>query len=115
MDTYGWNRNEVRLRYSSCYADIQEDLEMLRKIEEGSSDYLQAASTIEDLEYLTPHRDAYGIGMEQVLADLYAIKNGGSVYGKYIDEIILDRFGRVFNFMESESINWFRGTRDGIR
>lgn len=114
MEVNNWKTPKVKTLYASCFADsIAERNTLMARLKDTSLSAAERASISDTLEcyvLVQDHYRASGIGIDQVLADLYAIKYGGSCRGTKIDNFLKSQFGKISDFLDSKEVNWYRKT-----
>lgn len=108
-DLYHEGRRELLERRETLQKELGQLHEKLstagvsdRKIT-SSKDYINLANKIGIFDNHTAGNE---IGMEQTLADLWAIKEGGSWYPPDFDRELRRVFGKLYKFLEKN--DWFR-------
>ena len=112
MDRYGWKTPSVEDHYRTCFSKGLSEFERLREstkqVDIDPSELSRLNTSLSNYERLKNHFKASTIGLEQTLADLYAIRYGGSSHGAEIDSLIKETFHKLFEYMDDQE-NWFRG------
>lgn len=111
IERYGWDDTTVKDMYDAIAPKVRMRFETLALMEERAQKF-----GLPELDELSLHRRQFSllaghmrpdIGLDQVLADLYAIKHGGSSYGAVAQQILQENFREIFEHLESK--NWYRG------
>lgn len=99
MDIRDWKTPNAFHNYSDCWSKFlwnsEELWKQLANTTPASADFVMLNQKADRYLMLKAHCRLDGTGLEQVLADLYAIRYGGSCYGKSVDRLLLEHFGKV--------------------
>lgn len=104
IDIYGWKNNKSRFIHNSARMKIIDRIEALETIKNNLVQNEKLKREISELseryKALNCHTATNEIGLEQTLADLYAVKIGGSAMGNDFDRLLIDSFSDLNGRLE---------------